>query len=99
MYKAEVSRGHSSQTLSCNGTDSGVGPNHREQGGATKLDMALNPNGGAHLSALNCIASPGHQRFGVEKSKPLCGTAQCGAACWVVWEGGFVKIRWSRGGV
>jgi hypothetical protein len=33
--------------------------------------VAMNPDGGANLSALNCVTSPGHQFFGVELSKPL----------------------------
>jgi hypothetical protein len=49
----------------------GEGLNFREQGGAVKLDVAMNPDGGANLSALNCVTSPGHQFFGVELSKPL----------------------------
>jgi hypothetical protein len=44
----------------------GEGPNLREQGGAVKLDMAMNPDGGANLSAFNCVTSPGHRFFGID---------------------------------
>ena len=39
----------------------GEGLNFKEQGGGVKLDVAMNPDGGANLSALNCVTSPGHQ--------------------------------------
>jgi len=49
----------------------GEGLNFIEQGGAVKLDVAMNPDGGAKLSALHCVTSLGHQFFGVEVSKPF----------------------------
>jgi hypothetical protein len=39
----------------------GEGLNLGKQGGVAKLDAALNPTGGAILSALNCTTSPGYQ--------------------------------------
>jgi hypothetical protein len=45
----------------------GEGLNFGEQGGAAKLDVAMNPIGGAKLSALKCLASPGHRL-----SEPFC---------------------------
>jgi hypothetical protein len=39
----------------------GEGLNFAEQGGAAKLDVAINPIGGAKLSALKCLASAGHR--------------------------------------
>jgi hypothetical protein len=38
----------------------------------------MNPDGGANLSALNCVASPGPQFSGL--SKPLWRNAPCGPA-------------------
>jgi hypothetical protein len=37
-----------------------VGLNLGKQGGVAKLDWAMNPNGGAILSALNCTTNPGY---------------------------------------
>jgi hypothetical protein len=55
-----------------------------EQGGIAKLDQAMNPTGGAKVSALNCGTIPGLQLLGDERSKPLRESAPCGAACGVL---------------
>jgi hypothetical protein len=47
----------------------GEGLNFRKQGGAVKLDVAMNPDGGANLLALNYVTSSGQQFFGIDSSK------------------------------
>jgi hypothetical protein len=41
----------------------GEGLNLGKQGGVAKLDLVMNPTGGAILSALNCTTSLGYRFF------------------------------------
>ena len=65
-----------------NGWGVGEGLNLEEQRGAAKLDTAMNPDGGAKLSALNYVTSSGYHSLMM--SNPLRGSALCGPACRVV---------------
>ncbi len=76
---AEVSRGHSSQTLSVMG-EIRRRTELQRAGRSRKARRGDEPGWGSHQSALNCVADPGHQFFGIELSKPLWGNAPCGPA-------------------